>query len=238
VCGRFGLSRDPRELVAELAEVDPAIRLPEVRPRYNIAPTQPVLVIQSRQGRLEARELRWGISLPMTREGARRDLINVRAETALGVGWFRDLLDRSRVLIPASHFYEWRSTSSRRRQPMLIGPAAGGGLVFAALLATWTDPTSGEISPAVAILTTDTTGAMAEIHRRVPVILPPSGWRRWLDPSAGAADVAELLGPCPDGWLTARPVSALVNDASNEGPELIEAAPTRPEEPDQLRLWP
>jgi putative SOS response-associated peptidase YedK len=236
VCGRFGLSREQRELAGEFIDLNPKFEVQELRPRYNIAPTQPVLTLRADRGQVLASELRWGIGLLLPPDGRRRDLINVRAETALGQGWFRELLERRRVLVPASHFYEWRTLAGGRRQPMLVGPAMGEVLVFAGLLGSWTDEATGEIVPAVAILTTEPNALLREIHNRMPVVLPRSSWGRWLDPHAGADEVADLLVPCPDELLSVRPVGTLVNDVANEGAALIEPAPVVSPESDQLQL--
>ena len=224
MCGRFGLSRQQRELAGEFIDLNPKFEVAEIQPRYNIAPSQPVLVLHADSGRTLGTEVRWGISLPSPRDGRARELINVRSETALGAGWFRELLDRSRALVPASHFYEWRSAAGRR-QPLLIGPAQGEGLVMAGLLGRWVEESTGEVVPAVAILTTAANALLAGIHDRMPVLLPPSSWGRWLDPNADAGDVADLLVPCADGLLKVRPVSRLVNDVANEGPQLLVAEP-------------
>jgi putative SOS response-associated peptidase YedK len=221
VCGRFGLLRGREELAREFSHLQPEFEFDEAPPRYNIAPSQPVLALRTDDRRVRAAYLRWGISLPWAGEGRSRQLINVRAETALRPGWFRGLLERRRVLLPASHFYEWRRLPDRRRQPMLIGPARGEGLVFAGLLGRWTDEATGEILPAVTILTTEANRTLRPIHDRMPVIVPAGGWGRWLDPAAGADEVADLLVPCPDEWLSVRPIAPLVNDVANEGPALI-----------------
>ncbi|HLH71317.1 MAG TPA: SOS response-associated peptidase [Candidatus Dormibacteraeota bacterium] len=222
MCGRFGLLRGRGELAEEFSHLEPEFEVDEIRPRYNIAPTQPVLTLRVDGNRVRAGHLRWGISLPWAGERRLSQLINVRAETALRPGWFRGLLERHRALLPASHFYEWRTLPGRRRQPMLIGPTQGEGLVFAGLLGRWTDRASGEIVPAVTILTTQANQVLRPIHDRMPVILPPTSWARWLDSGTGADEVADLLMPCPDEWLSTRPISSLVNDVANDGPALIE----------------
>lgn len=114
------------------------------------------------------------------------------------------MLDRQRVLIPASHFYEWQARPGASRQPMLIAPERGDGLVFAGRLGRWKDEASGEMLPAVTILTTAPNPLLSRVHNRMPVILPSSSWSRWLDPQNTAKDVEELLKPCPDDWLTLR----------------------------------
>jgi putative SOS response-associated peptidase YedK len=218
MCGRFGLTVDERRLAGEFSELNPAITLPCLTPRYNIAPSQDVLVLRGAPGDTEGDLLRWGIGLPSTASGRARDLINVRAERATGGGLFTQLLERRRVLVPASWFYEWRGRGSTRR-PLLIGPRDGGLLVFAGLQGRWTDR-ARETVPAVTILTTEPNALLADIHDRMPVVLPRAAWARWLDPRTGARGVADLLRPCDDEWLTVRPVSRLVNDATREGPEL------------------
>jgi putative SOS response-associated peptidase YedK len=163
----------------------------------------------------------------------------VRAETALRPGLFHQLLDHHRrLLIPASWFYEWRTLPGRRRQPLLIGPAQDDGLVLAGLQGRWTDQATGEIVPAGTILTTEPNRLVSEINDRMPVILPRASWGRWLDPDVDAREVADLLAPCPDEWLTVRPIGTLVNNVANEGPALIE--PPEPEpvrQVGQLELW-
>ena len=108
---------------------------------------------------------------------------------------------------------------------MLIAPREGEPFVFAGLLGRWTDEANDE-QPAVTILTTEPNAVMAEIHDRMPVILPSTAWSRWLDPNAGADEVADLLVPCPDDWLTVRPVSRRVNNPANDSPEVLAAAAT------------
>lgn len=238
MCGRFGLTREERELAGEFSELNPKFDVHQLEPRYNIAPTQPVLTVRvDEKGQVRADELRWGVEVPAG-AGRLRGLINVRAETALRPGLFRQLLDRRRVLVPASWFYEWRRRAGRRGEPLLIGPALEDGLVFAGLQGRWTDPDTGEIAPAVTILTTEPNGLVSEIHNRMPVILGRSSWGRWLDTDADAGDVADLLAPCPGEWLTTRPVSPLVNSVANEGPALLEPpAPEPAGRPVQLDLW-
>ena len=164
--------------------------------------------------------MRWGIALPAEADGRRRELINLRAETALSGGWLARLLDGQRVLLPASHFFEWRG-GGRQRQPMAIAHR-DGLMAFAGILGRWADPDTGELLPAVAILTCAPNRVMAEIHHRMPVVLGRDAWPRWLDPTATAADLAKLLVPCPDDALQIRPASRLVNDPKNDGPQVLE----------------
>lgn len=239
MCGRYGLSVTRPQLSAHFPHVEFPL---SIAPRYNVAPTQDVVVVVRQvDGALRGELLRWGIEPP--RGGRTRLLINVRSETAARNGFFRTLLDHERVVLPASHFYEWRG-SGPERQPLVIRPRQGqdrGGegmrlLALAGLLGRWTDPRTGDQVPAVTILTCPPNELIAPVHDRMPVILDPAGWRAWLDPELGADAAAGLLVPCPADWLEVRPASRLVNDHRHEGPELLEPEPARPDGPRQLSL--
>ena len=214
-----------------LAERFPYVDFPlTLEPRYNIAPTQEVLSIRQVGNAARAELVRWGIELPAA--GGSRSLINVRSETALGAGFFRKLLEHDRVLLPASHFYEWAGHGGGRR-PLVILPR-DGILVFAGLRGRWTDQRTGESVPAVTILTCPPNDVIRPFHDRMPVILGPAAWRVWLDPGSEFDQLAGLLAPCPAGWLETRPASRLVNDPQHEGPELLQ--PPAETEPVQLPL--
>src|SRR5262252_287326 len=214
-----------------LAERFPYVDFPlTIEPRYNIAPTQDVLAIRRVGDATSAELVRWGIELPAA-DGS-RSLINVRSETALGSGFFRKLLDQDRVLLPASHFYEWAG-SGRARRPLAILPR-DGILAFAGLRGRWTDQRTGESAPAVTILTCPPNELIRPFHDRMPVVLDPAGAQTWLDPRSGVDQLAALLTPCPPGWLETRPASRLVNDPQHDGPELLQPPPES--EPVQLPL--
>jgi putative SOS response-associated peptidase YedK len=216
-----------------LSELFPYVDFPlTITPRYNIAPTQDVLAISSVGDRARAELVRWGIELPAADGPRGRSLINVRSETALGRGFFRKLLEHDRVLLPASHFYEWSGWGPGRR-PLLILPR-DGILAFAGLRGRWTDQRTGESAPAVTILTCPPNELIHRFHDRMPVVLDPAGAQTWLDPRSGVDQLAALLTPCPPGWLETRPVSRLVNDPQHEGPELLD--PPKETEPLQLPL--
>jgi len=226
MCGRYGMSvSQPR-----LSEAFPHVEFPlAIAPRYNIAPTQDVLALRQVGPRIRAELLRWGLAAPGRGE---RTLINVRSETVAESGRHRGLLRHGRVVLPATHFYEWRG-----RRPLLVRPRAGL-LAFAGVLGRWTDPRTGASAPAVAILTCPPNGLMAPVHHRMPVVLDPAGWRAWLDPRASLADVLSALVPCPEERLEVLAVSPLVNDHRNDGPELLEpaAGPAADEEAFRLPL--
>jgi putative SOS response-associated peptidase YedK len=205
-----------------------------VEPRYNIAPTQHVLAVVDAGDRARGELVRWGLGLPAPSE---RSLFNLRSETALGGGLWRQLLRDGRILLPASHFYEWTGSGSRRR-PLMIGPAGDGVLALAGLLGHWTNPETGLTMPAAVILTCAPNETMRPIHHRMPVILDPDGWRAWMDPRTSPQRIEELLTRAAERApaLRVAPVSRLVNDHRNEGPQLLtpEVEPEAP--PPQLDL--
>src|SRR5437660_3197543 len=227
MCGRYGMSVSPPRLSERFPHVDFPLT---IEPRYNIAPTQDVLAIRDLGDGARAELVRWGIALPAG--DSARSLINVRSETALGAGFFRRLLEEDRVLLPASHFYEWAGHGPGRH-PLLILPR-DGLLAFAGLRGRWTDQRTGRSVPAVTILTCPPNDLIRPFHDRMPVILDPAAWDVWLDPRSGFEQLAALLAPCPPGWLETRPASRLVNDPRREGPELLEPPPAT--EPVQLAL--
>lgn len=217
MCGRYGTIVARPDLLARFPHVDFPLT---IAPRWNIAPSQDVLAVRRIEGRARADLLRWGIEPPGEPGGRRRELINLRAETALAGGWLARLLDGQRALLPASYFFEWRGRGQRRR-PVAIAHR-DGLMAFAGVLGRRVEPGTGEVRPAVAILTCAPNRVVAEIHDRMPVVLGPEAWERWLDPSATTGDLAALLVPCPDEALVVRPASRLVNDPRNDGPEVLE----------------
>lgn len=206
---------------AELREGE-AAALEELGPRYNVAPTQPIpVVVQRDDGR--AIELhRWGLVPSWAKSpaaGAR--MINARAETVATSPAFRNSFLRRRCLIPADGFYEWRR-EGKRKQPFLIHTPGDALLAFAGLWAPWRDPGTGQWLLSAAVVTTTANAIVGELHNRMPVILSPQDWRLWIDPELRDEGLLQhLLRPAADELLELRAVSPLVNNANNEGPELL-----------------
>jgi len=217
MCGRFTLTASGQRLRERFAL---AAAPPELAPRYNIAPTQPVLVIPNRTTRV-VRPARWGLIPHWASDpsiGHRQ--INARAETLAARPAFRAAFARQRCLIPADGFYEWRR-AGRQRTPFYIHPRDGAPLAFAGLWDVWR-PAGGEPIASCAIVTTAANPTLAPLHDRMPVILAPESWDTWLDPRERAAgELMPLLAPCPDDWLAAYQVSTLVNSPAHEDPACI-----------------
>jgi len=222
MCGRFTLTAKPhrlREHFGLSAVPDDLV------PRYNIAPSQPVLVIPNRTQRV-LRPARWGL-IPhwATAASAGNRMINARADTLATRPVFRTALERRRCLIPADGFYEWKGAGTRQRAPFYVRRRDGEPFALAALWDVWR-PRDAEPVASCTIITTDPNDLVAELHDRMPVILAPDAYDAWLDPSPLHPDaLLPVLVPCPSEWLEAYPVSSAVNSADRDEPACIAREP-------------
>ena len=216
MCGRFALTAPSSGLPA--LGVDHAL---ELKPRYNIAPSQPVAaLVQGPHGRALTM-LRWGLIPSWARDpkiGFR--MFNARSETAHSKPSFRVAFKKRRALILADGFYEWKRIDKKTKIPHLITAIDNQVFAMAGLWEEWTHPSTGEVVRSCTVMTTEGNALMKPIHDRMPVIVPPSQWEAWLDteghdPSA----LQHLLRPAPAAQLKARPVSRFVNNARHEGPD-------------------
>ena len=222
MCGRYAFF-SPAEAVKRTFALDD---FPVMEPRYNIAPTQPVPVLREIEpGRREVAMLHWGLIPSWAREkSVGNRMINARAETLAERPAFRVAFRRRRCVVLADGWYEWQAVASGK-QPWFIHSRDGAPMGLAALWESWRDPAGGEPVDSCAIVTTDALGPLADIHHRMPAVLPAAQLELWLDPRR--QDVAELsgmLGPRDPAAFSARPVGRRVNDPRNQGSELIEAA--------------
>jgi len=227
MCGRFAFY-SPHEAVARLFAVS---QVPAIEPRYNIAPTQYVAVVRETGGPREVAMLYWGLVPGWAKEksiGAR--MINARAETLAEKPSFRNAYRRRRCLVLADGYYEWQR-SGAVKQPYFISFRDERPFGMAGLWERWRDPGSGEALESCCIVTTAPAPSVAQVHDRMPVILPVAVHDEWLDPDNGATgELERLLVPCADPGLEARAVSRRVSDARNQGPELIEHVAVGPEQ--------
>jgi len=233
MCGRFSLTATPEE-VAELFELDDIEDFP---PRYNIAPTQPVLMIANGPaGGPKATLVRWGLVPSWVKEpGDFTLLINARSETAAEKPSFRTAMRHRRTLIPASGFYEWHrpADKSQPKQAYWIRPKGGGIVCFGGLMETWSGANGSEIDSGC-ILTTSANQAISPIHHRMPVIIKPADFERWLDcRNYEPRDMSDLLQPVEEDYFEAIAVSDRVNKVANAGPDIQqpveqETAATKP----------
>jgi putative SOS response-associated peptidase YedK len=223
MCGRFTLFEPDKVLAKEFGVSD----FPSRSPRYNIAPTQPIATVRAvpaGSGR-ELALLRWGLIPSWSKDPAIGNrLINARAETAQKKPSFCNAFKRHRCLIPANGFYEWQRLE-RRKQPYFVGMRDERLFAFAGLWDQWESPDKGVIESCT-ILTTSENAVLAPIHDRMPVILPPGEYDRWLDPSLKDTNsLTSLLVPFPPEEMLAIPVSPRVNAPSNDDEGCIAALP-------------
>jgi putative SOS response-associated peptidase YedK len=138
---------------------------------------------------------------------------------------FRNAMRRRRCLFPADGFYEWKNDGGRR-SPYFVRPKDGGPIAYAGLWESWMGP-NGEETETAAIVTTTASRDIVHLHDRMPVIVPPDAFDLWLDcRNVDAVTACALFVPAPAGQLEAYQVSPAVNRADNDGPELIEPAPS------------
>ena len=220
MCGRFSQQRPASEL-AEIFAAEPLVDDPGAR--FNVAPTDDALVVVQREERRAITAYRWGLVPHWAKDlktGSR--MFNARAETLTTSPAFRDAFKRRRCLVPVDSFYEWKREGSVR-QPYNVVRTDGRPLALAGLWAGWKDPATETVRRTFTIVTTNPNDAMADLHDRMPVVIPDDAWDRWLDPSP--ADPGELIGllqPTDEIALRVYAVNRDVNDVRRDGPELVE----------------
>ena len=217
MCSRYSLTSPP-EAIRRLFGLD---QLEEFPPRYNIAPTQPMLLVrEAARGGREATLARWGLIPPWVKDPREfATLLNARAETAAEKPSFRAAFRHRRCLIPADGFYEWTGAPGAK-QPHLIRLKTRAPFAFAGLWENWLGADGSEIETA-AILTTAANGDMSVIHDRMPVILHEADYERWIDCRPGTSvHVGDLMAPLPDGLIDIVAVTRKVNSSQVEGAEL------------------
>jgi len=212
MCGRYNLVTDAQALI-DFFQVANRI---DIQPRYNIAPSQDIVVVRQQQDERQLACLYWGLIPFWARERTiGKHTINARAETVAEKPAFRAAFRRRRCLVPATGFYEWKRENGRK-QPYNIHAADGGLFAFAGLWEQW-KPDEKTVIQSCTIIVTQANEAVAPIHDRMPVILPVESYQAWLDP--GNEDLALLktmLKPCPSSWISVYPVSTRVNSPYND----------------------
>ena len=213
MCGRFYLTATP----AEIRKQFKVQNVPALMPHYNIAPTQTSpIVIAEGKGR-ELHFARWGLVPPWSRDlslGAR--MINAPAEALEDRAAYSAPFRSQRCLVPANGFFEWQSHGSKK-QPYKIALRNGALIAFAGLWERWT-PESGEPVETFTIITTAASKLVSEVHDRMPVIIAPADYQRWL--TGPEATAKRLLVPYT-GTMTIAPVSDRVNNIKEDDVGLI-----------------
>ena len=217
MCGRYTLKSNGNAVASLFGLAEEF----EIEPRYNIAPTQNVQVVLEDDGRrLEA--MHWGLIPSWSKDpsiGAR--MINARAETVSEKPSFRSAFKKRRCLIPADGFYEWQKQPDGK-QPFHLRMTNGRPFAFAGLWETW-NMEGGEEMLSTTIITTEPNEVAAEVHNRMPVILPPELYDAWLDPENGDRDeLLSMLAPYPAEEMEAYAVSRSVNHPANDYSEVLQ----------------
>jgi putative SOS response-associated peptidase YedK len=202
MCGRFTLKTSP----ARIKEMFRLQRMGEFDNRYNIAPSQPVLAVRvsGETGEREGTLLKWGLIPSWAKEpGIGNNLANARADTIAEKPAFRSAFKKRRCLVIADGFYEWKKVNGKT--PYYFRLKDEGPFAFAGLWERWDK--GEEPVESCTLITTEANGVVGQVHDRMPVILDPGSFDRWLDPTEQRAEVLKpLLVPLPDDWLTAHPV--------------------------------
>lgn len=191
MCGRFAQQRPGAELAERFAA---ELLADEPGDQPNVAPTDEALVVVQRDGRRAVVPFRWGL-IPHWADTARiaGRTFNARAETVATAPAFRESFRRRRCLVPVDAFYEWRRDGGRST-PFAIRRADGDVLALAGLWSGWRDPGTGLARRTFTIVTTAADERLADLHGRMPVIVPPESWAAWLDPAQDeTAELGRLL---------------------------------------------
>ena len=224
MCGRYTLIAELDELAAEfgLIELDGVA----ITPRYNIAPTQSVPVVRAIDNAKHIDALRWGLIPGWAKDAdIGNKLINARSETAAEKPSFRSAFKKRRCIIPASGFYEWKKETGGK-QPYYIRREDGKPLAFAGLWESWDGNANSGPLETFTILTTEPNELMRSVHNRMPVILEPADYDKWLNTDTWGHQAAQdVLDPFPDGLLTATPVNKRVNSPRHDDVACLEPPP-------------
>lgn len=243
MCGRYASSRRPEDLVDEFDIIESRVQ-DALDASYNVAPTDSVYAVVERPPRAsdgggpprrELRTVRWGLVPSWAKDPSIGNrLINARMETVAEKPAYKKAFQKRRCLLPADGYFEWYVTEQVTKngkpvkQPYFIRPSDGGVLAMAGLYEFWPDPAKAEDDPSrwlwsCTILTTDAEDELGRIHDRMPLMVERDRWAQWLDPARPGS--LDLLVPAMPGRLRAYPVSSLVSNVRNNGPELIEPLP-------------
>jgi putative SOS response-associated peptidase YedK len=223
MCGRVIQSCSPLRLaIVEGLDVSDS-RMRNIRPRYNAAPSQELLVIREnhKTGERSLDLLKWGLIPHWCQEPmGGREPINAKAESVSRLPMFREAYAQRRCILPVDGFFEWRAIKgARAKQPYAIAMKDGSPFGLAGLWENWRNPNSGDWERTFAIITVPSNDLVAQVHNRMPAILEPAGYNRWLGLESGPHD---LLITYPSEPLTMWPISTRVNKPENDDPTLLE----------------
>ena len=201
MCGRFTSTASPEELMRKFG----VTILQNLRPRWNVAPSQQALVITRNGLQNEAVMAQWGLPPASAKQSF---LINARAETVQEKPTFRDAFHHRRCMVVASGWYEW----SAPKTPWHLQLCDGGVMAFAGLLYGQKD------QQRFVIMTTNADAGLGDIHHRAPLVLAPDGYDAWIGGNATTA--ASLLRPAPANWFNWYRIGPEVGKVAHDHPAL------------------
>lgn len=216
MCGRFAVSITK----SDIEKLMPEVESKEIKPNYNVAPTQTVASIKDSDPN-SISFLHWGLIPHWAKDKTiASKMINARSETVHEKPSFRSAYKKRRCILLATGYYEWKKTG-KEKFPYYIG-FDNELFLMAGLWEKWIDRSSGELIESTTIITTSPNKFTEEIHNRMPVILKTDETYKWLDPSSDPNALHSLLKPCEPKGMTAWEVSKEVNSPKNNYPELIQ----------------
>ena len=228
MCGRYFL-KTPLQDIAALFGVPLEGRL---EPRYNIAPSQPILALRKNEREEEELSvLQWGLVPAWRKEAPEKPMINARVETVLDKPSFRAAYRHRRCLIPASGFFEWQDGPAPK-QPWLIRVKDTSAIAFAGIWERWAGPGGDNMLEGAAILTKPANAAITHIHHRMPVILTPNEFPLWMGDQMPDPEMIFHLAGYPNNAFETIPVSRHVSNARNDDARCVEPVALRKTEPD------
>ena len=241
MCGRYG-RRGDKQRIAERMQTHNTNVFDEfdetnLAPSYNVAPQsfQPIVRVNGETGERELTVMRWGLVPFWSKDGkASFSTINGKSETIATSPAFREAWKTRRCLVPADFFYEWQKLDEKTKQPYAIAMKGDDMFAFAGLWEKWKDKATGQVLRTYTILTTDPNELMEPIHNRMPVIIQPKDYERWMAPADPAHLPVDLLRPYPTAEMKAWKVGKAVGNTRNNDASLVEplkeneASPTLP----------
>lgn len=216
MCGRF----TRKENFQQLAKLLGLRTIPQLPPRYNIAPSQLIACVRANPESQENEcvQLKWGLVPSWAKDPSiGHKMINARAETVSEKPSFRKAFQQRRCLILADGFYEWKR-EGKEKHPYYIHFTDNRPFAFAGLWERW-EASGGAPLESCAMITTGPNALMKPIHNRMPVILHPQDYALWLNLAVHEAQsLTAMLQPYPPEHMETYLVSASMNNPRNDGP--------------------
>ena len=225
MCGRASTTFTDAELAPRYMNGRP-LHLPDLRPNYNLAPSQKTVVLRIADGERAFPSFRWGL-VPAWAKSLKDisgySLINAKSEEITEKRSYKGPFERRRLICPVSSFFEWQKRGTGPKAPYCIRLKNEPIMSLAGIWEHWKSKESAEEVYSFAIITTDANKLMTKIHNRMPVILDRSDEDIWLDPeNNNVKELQKLLKPCPSEWLEAYEISPMVNSPKNNSPEILQ----------------